>query len=84
MGIDLKSKGVHSRKEIPPESAYLVPLELGETVKSGYPRRFAIDLRFRLVGANQQELEEIGRSTGKFYASLSELVSELSLSACWS
>ena len=84
MGIDLKSKGVHSRKEIPPESAYFVPLELGETVKSGYPRRIAIDLRIRLVGTNQQELEEMGRFTGKFHASVSELVSEFLVSTCWS
>ena len=84
MGIGFKSEGVHRKEEIPPESAYFVSLELGDTVKSGQARRMGIELGIRMIGVLLQELKQKGRSTGIFHASLSRLFSELSWSVSWS
>ena len=59
------------------------PCYWGGDSESRSPQRFAIELRIRLVGVVLQELKEGERSTGSFYSSLSELVSELLVSAFW-
>ena len=83
MGIVLKSERVHRREEIAPQPAYFVSLQFGETVKSGHPR-IAIELGIRLEVVFPQEVKERETSIGSFHASLSGLVSEFSVSECWS